>query len=327
MLRLAIVAAVLAVGLSAPSIKSWLENGRPQRVPAGVHLVETPVGGMKEAELRAVVHQLARRIDQAPVNARWDERSGRLWPDQPGLAVDIDATMSACLKARKGSRVDPVLTTLPASIRATLFEEVSRGDPNRAVVALMFNVAWGEEYLDRILDQLEQNGARSTFFFDGAWVEKFRGRVRAIADRGQEIANHGYRHDHILELPEHEVKNLIQKNEDLLRSVTGREPARLFAPPYGERNALTIRAAAELGYYTVMWTIDTLDWRHPPPEEIAEKVLSRVKNGALVLMHPTEQTVKALDLLLPELRAKGFQLVTVSEAIEPDAPIAGSVAR
>lgn len=314
-LWLALVAAIAAVAFLVPTIKAWLENGKPSRVPAGVHLVETPVGGLSENELRATVHDLARRYETPPVDACWDERTGSVRPERDGVALDVEATVAACLEAARGARVEPVLVRLPASIRRDFFAEVDSGDGRKRVVAFMFNVAWGEEYLDQILDRLEANAGKSTFFLDGAWVQKFPERVKAIHERGHEVANHGYRHDHILDMPRDGLVDLIRKNEDLLRTATGAEPARLFAPPYGERDARIIRTAAELGYRTVMWTIDTLDWRRPPPEEIAGKVLRKLVNGAFVLMHPTEQTVKALDLLLPELKAKGFQLVTVTDAL------------
>ncbi|MGQ9780451.1 MAG: hypothetical protein ACUVRM_11380, partial [Bacillota bacterium] len=94
----------------------------------------------------------------------------------------------------------------------------------------------------------------------------------------------------------------------------GRAP-RLFTPPYGDFDRETVTVAAELGYRTVLWTVDTVDWKRPAPEVIAGRVKAKVKNGAIVLMHPTAPTVAALPGIIKDLKTRGFRLVTVGQML------------
>lgn len=90
----------------------------------------------------------------------------------------------------------------------------------------------------------------------------------------------------------------------------------MFAPPYGERGPTVLQAAEEAGYHTILWTADTIDWQRPAPEVIVRRVLDKAENGSIVLMHPTEPTVKALPDMIKGLKEKGYQLVTVSDMLK-----------
>jgi len=110
-------------------------------------------------------------------------------------------------------------------------------------------------------------------------------------------------------------KNEIIKTEQVLSELKV-EVSKLFAPPYGEHRQHVLDAAASLGYKTIMWTIDTLDWQEPSPETIIKKVVSRADNGALILTHPKKCTVAALPSIIDALRAQGFSFKTVSSIIQ-----------
>ena len=142
-----------------------------------------------------------------------------------------------------------------------------------------------------------------------------RGFARAVAAAGHEIGNHGSYHGHPTQLGRAELERMIEENAVLLKEVVGRPASRLFAPPYGEFDQRTVGIAAELGYRTVLWTVDTVDWKRPAPEVIAERVARKVKNGAIILMHPTAPTVAALPGIIKDLKARGFRLVTVGEML------------
>ena len=89
----------------------------------------------------------------------------------------------------------------------------------------------------------------------------------------------------------------------------------MFAPPSGDFNQQTVSVAAELGYKTVLWTVDTVDWQRPAPTVIIDRVIGKVKNGALVLVHPTKPTLEALPVILDHLANMGYQCVTVTELL------------
>jgi peptidoglycan/xylan/chitin deacetylase (PgdA/CDA1 family) len=196
---------------------------------------------------------------------------------------------------------------------------VRSGNPSRPLVALMFNVDWGTEYLPSILEVLEAAGARSTFFVTGAWAEKNPGLVKEMHARGHEIGNHGYRHAHVKGMAPRQLEELILKHEELIRGLTGTRPPQLFAPPYGECDATIVQTAAGIGYRTILWTVDTVDWKRPPPDAIVKRA-GRAGAGALVLMHPTEPTLQALPAVLAGLKARGLRATTVSEVLGSSKP-------
>lgn len=191
---------------------------------------------------------------------------------------------------------------------------IERGNPKKPDIAFAINVAWGEEYIPAMLDALEMAHAKATFFFVGTWVNKFPEMTGEISERGHEIANHGYEHLHVEKLSSGAIVRLIEDNERLLLKAAGKT-SKLFAPPYGEFGGYVTKAAHEAGYKTIRWTIDTIDWKNPPPQEIISKVIGRAENGAIVLMHPTKSTLEALPILLKELRKMGYRVTTVSEVL------------
>ena len=191
---------------------------------------------------------------------------------------------------------------------------VYHGSLHDKEIAFTFNVVWGEEYLPDILKILRDNEVKATFFIGGSWAEKYSHLVRQIDNDGHEIGSHGYSHPHPDELTLEENVEEIKKAESVLESITGKKPV-FFAPPYGEKGRAVLSAAEMLGYTTILWSIDTIDWQRPEPSLIVKRVLEKAHNGAIVLMHPTEPTVKALPYLISELKGMGYKLVTVSTVL------------
>jgi len=192
---------------------------------------------------------------------------------------------------------------------------VLMGDPSLPRVALMFNVDWGEEYIPDILQVLEEGRAKATFFVTGTWAQKHPELLRRIAGAGHEVGNHGYSHAHPAQLDRKGNERLIMENEALLRDILGCEPARVYAPPYGEYSEESLLAAEDLGYRTILWTVDTVDWRRPPPTVVRERA-SKASSGSLILMHPTEPTRLALPGILVDLKERGLNPVTVTQILD-----------
>ncbi|MGB9813564.1 MAG: polysaccharide deacetylase family protein [Thermovenabulum sp.] len=185
----------------------------------------------------------------------------------------------------------------------------------KKAVAFTCNVAWGNEYLPNMLKVFEKNDIKITFFIEGKWAEKYPELVKTIKNKGHEIGNHGYSHAHHAKLNLNENKEEILKCEQVLFKIIN-EKTRLFAPPYGEFSKETIKAADELGYKVIMWSIDTLDWKNPGAQYIINKVTKKADNGKIILMHPTKDIIEALPIMIEKLKAKGFDIVPVGELLK-----------
>lgn len=194
---------------------------------------------------------------------------------------------------------------------------VTHGRTDRGFVSLMFNVDWGEEFIPPILAVLRQKDCKVTFFPTGEWALDHPEILRAIVWEGHEVGNHGMSHLHVGQMSASGIKSLIVEGDKALREISGKEPSKLFAPPYGEWTEDLVKAALEVGYKTILWTADTVDWQKPPPETILRRAVDGARNGALILMHPTAQTLEVLPSVIDELRSRGFRIVPVGENIAP----------
>lgn len=218
------------------------------------------------------------------------------------------AILVGCLTA--GAFLGARAQELPA-----VAEPIYQGPQNADRISLVVNVDWGEEYLQPMLDICEAKHVRLTFFITGRWAKNHHELVRAIAEGGHEIGNHGYAHPHPNSLNVPNNMRDIQRAEEVLESITGKKP-RLFAPPYGERGPAVLEAADSLGYATVLWSIDTVDWDCQDAAVIHRRAVTKAEPGSIVLMHPTRATLAALPGILDELKSKGFEIVIVSRLIE-----------
>ncbi|NLO88883.1 MAG: polysaccharide deacetylase family protein [Clostridia bacterium] len=191
-------------------------------------------------------------------------------------------------------------------------EPLYQGSPERKDIALTFNVDWGEEVLPDILKLLSEKKIKATFFITGRFAEKFPDLVKKIDTLEFEIGNHGYSHFHPNSSNEEKNKEEILKTEKVFKKL-GVRYVKMYAPPYGECSPNVVRWAHDIGYKTVMWTIDTVDWKNKPADEIVNKVINGAHNGAIVLMHPKEATLEALPTIIDELKEQGFRFKTISQ--------------
>jgi len=191
---------------------------------------------------------------------------------------------------------------------------IYQGNTKEQKVAFACNVFWGEEYLPGMLEIFEAENIHVTFFLGGSWVNKHAELVKEMASKGHEFGNHSLTHPHPNALTKQENKEQIIKTEAAIFNLTG-ITTRLYAPPYGEFNQTVLQAADELDYQTIMWTVDTIDWQRPAPQIIIDRVLKKVRNDAIILMHPTAPTTEALPALIKELKQRGFTIVPVAAII------------
>lgn len=193
---------------------------------------------------------------------------------------------------------------------------------NAPEVCLTFDISWGEKTLPLVLTVLEQQQVPATFFLSGPWAVRHVEYVKIIDEQGHEIASHGDRHLNLSQYPKEIVKENINKaHQDLLTVVDRVAP--FFRPPNGDYDDLVIDTARELGFETVIWSVDSLDWKNPGPSYMIERVLKRVFPGAIILCHASDSSHE-IHLALPEiitgLRKKGYRLVTLSQLVEGGSP-------
>lgn len=167
-----------------------------------------------------------------------------------------------------------------------------------------------------MLDIFDDNNIRISFFITGQWAEKNPELVKLIQSYKHEIGNHGYKHIDYSKLDYKSNKDEIEKASNILNDITGLE-TRLFGPPSGAYNKYTLQAAKDLKQKVVLWSIDTIDWREDSTKElIINRVITKAEESAIVLMHPTANTVKALPEIINNLFQKGYIIGTISEVIE-----------
>lgn len=283
-------------------------------VKSGVRLNNQLVEKLLEEELYNVVASLGENAYIEANNAYWDWTKGEVREEVVGRIVDVQGTVKALLSAPANANLNLVTVEILPSITAKHFQPYYRGPTSEPRVALMINVDWGDEFILDMLEVLEEYDASTTWFPTGRWAERTPELARKIAQAGHEIGNHGGWHGMASQMSRSEVTRLIQEGEDKILQASGQKPL-IFAPPAGDFKKETVAVAAELGYKTVLWTIDTVDWQRPAPTVIVDRVIGKISNGALVLMHPTKPTLQALPVILDHLRSKGFRCVTVSELL------------
>ena len=165
-------------------------------------------------------------------------------------------------------------------------------------------------FTNRLLDCLEKNNAKATFFMTGTEIASFPDEVKRMKKLGCELGNHTYDHTELTTLSFDEIISEVDKVNEQLINLTG-EGASVVRPPYGSVND-TVRSAINLPL--ILWSIDTLDWKTLNAESTVEEVMNNVKDGSVILMHDIFSTsVDAAEILIPQLIEKGYQLVTVHE--------------
>lgn len=186
---------------------------------------------------------------------------------------------------------------------------IRNGDSEKQCLTFTCNVDWGEEVLPEMLEIFKEKGIKITFFVTGSWAKKNPYLLRQMYIAGHEIECHGYSHKLCSQISKEETRDEISKTEDAIFELIGTKPT-VFAPPSGDYNKDTIELCREMGYQLSLWSIDTIDWKPGSTADlISERVLRKPLNGAIVLMHPKEETVKALPGLIDEIKRKGIAIV------------------
>ena len=188
------------------------------------------------------------------------------------------------------------------------------GDKSSNKVSLMINVYWGTEFVEKFLYIFDKYQIKTTFFVGGTWANSNSELLKKIYSSGHEIANHGNTHKEHGKLGYDSNYDEISKCHKIVKDILGIE-MELFAPPGGSYNSNTIKAASDLGYKTIMWTRDTIDWRDHYTNLIYNRAVTLMTGGDLILMHPTECTIQATEKIIEYAINHNLKLTTVSDTL------------
>ncbi len=201
-----------------------------------------------------------------------------------------------------------------STTKVTTTRNPREDDPNvEKLIALTFDDGPHSTVTNRILDTLEQYGAKATFFVVGNRVGNYKSTVKRAHDLGCEIGSHTWSHKNLTKLTLDQMNTEINKSVQAITAITG-EPVKLLRPPEGGMNS-TVQA--NLKYPIIMWSVDSMDWKYRDATKDYNAVVNSVFDGSIVLMHDLyPATADAVAKLVPDLMAKGYKFVTVSELME-----------
>ncbi len=207
------------------------------------------------------------------------------------------------------------------------------GPANERIVALTFDDGPNPPYTNRILDVLEREDVHATFFVVGQAVRAHPGIVRRESHDGDAIGNHSWSHEHLIMLDAAGLRSSLRRTDDEIYRATGSH-THLMRPPFGARDWLVLDQARRLGYIPVMWSVPLAnDWENPPPSVIATRILNRVRDGSIVVLHDGNRgllcgsvrvparvcdrrnDIEATRLIVESLKKQGYRFVTVPELL------------
>ena len=185
-------------------------------------------------------------------------------------------------------------------------------------IAVTFNCAWSADDIPDILAALEKYDAKATFFLVGSWAEQNPDAVEMIAKAGHEIGTHSNTHPDMAAISKEKIIEELSRSCERIAAAGGGTP-KLFRAPSGSYNNTLIKTAAEQGFCTIQWDVDSRDWKNPDPSEMVTKVTENVRCGSIILFHSgAKPTAKALLQILDILSQQGYSFITVSELIYKD---------
>ncbi len=298
-------------------LAAWISVNNPIVNPyvASLKISAYPAAKQGDSLYQAIIKN-ASTYEKKPSDAVID----RVWkaiPGYNGLKVDINASYKNMKKTGVFNEKKLVFTQTKPMVHLQDLppSPIYKGHPDKPMVSFIINVAWGNEYLSDMLATLKRHHVSASFFLEGNWVKNNPELAKMIVSAGHEVGNHSYTHPNMERLTAAQTRNEMIKTNDVIEAATG-EKCKWFAPPSGSYRDETVKIAAELKMKTVMWTVDTIDWQKPTPETLINRVMTKIDNGSIVLMHPTEATAKSLDRLITLIEKKNLKIGTVTELNE-----------
>ena len=190
------------------------------------------------------------------------------------------------------------------------------GRTEEKVIYLTFDAGYENGCTEKILDALKKHNAPAAFFLVGNYMEKNADLVRRMVEEGHIVGNHTMHHPDMSKLEDKDAfSKELTELEALFKEITGKELPKYYRPPQGTYSQSNLEMARDLGYRTVFWSLAYVDWNNdsqPTAEEAYAKLLPRIHNGAVVLLHSTSATnAQILDDLLTKWEGMGYTFASI----------------
>lgn len=184
-------------------------------------------------------------------------------------------------------------------------------------IYITFDAGYEAGYTPKILGVLEKHNVKATFFVVGTLMKSNPELIKQI-DEGHIVANHSMHHPNMSKMSTMEdFKKEIEPVEELYKEITGKDMKKFYRPPQGIFSETNLKMANELGYKTIFWSLAYVDWykdKQPSKEDALNKIMSRIHDGAIILLHSTSKTnSEILDELLTKLEKQGYTFGTLEE--------------
>lgn len=194
------------------------------------------------------------------------------------------------------------------------------GDTSKKVIYLTFDAGFENGYTEKILDVLKKHKVPATFFLVGNYIETSPEIVKRMVKEGHTVGNHTFTHPDMSSISdEKSFKEELTKLENLYKDTTGKEMLKIYRPPQGKYSEKNLKMAKSMGYTTVFWSLAYVDWyenNQPTSDEAFNKLIPRIHNGAIVLLHSTSKTnCEILDELLTKWEQLGYSFDNISNLI------------
>ena len=191
-------------------------------------------------------------------------------------------------------------------------------DTQNKQVAISFDAAWGADKTDGILEILKEYNVSATFFLVGFWVDEYEEEVKKISDAGIEVGTHSESHPDMAKLDAETIKTELTTSIEKIEKITNKK-VELFRAPFGSYNNTLLEQAENMGLITIQWDVDTLDWKGLSAQDMCSRVLDKVKNGSIILMHNNSDNIlDGLRMILDRLTMQGYEITSVGELVYKD---------
>ena len=203
------------------------------------------------------------------------------------------------------------------------FEELAKynayyaEDTQEKVLYLTFDCGFENGNTPAILDALKKHEAKATFFIVGNYLETSPDLVKRMLEEGHIVGNHSYHHPDMSQMGKEEFSKELGELESLYEQTVGQPMEKYYRPPQGKYSEENLRQAQALGYNTVFWSLAYVDWNtddQPTAQQAYDKLLPRIHDGAIVLLHSTSRTnAEILDELLSKWEQMGYRFASLEE--------------
>lgn len=188
-------------------------------------------------------------------------------------------------------------------------------DTKEKRICITFDVNWGDDKTEEILEILDKYNAKATFYIIGLWCEDFPEKVKEISRRGHEIGNHSNKHADYTKLTKNEIIADVEKANAKILGLTGELP-KTFRFPSGSYNDEAVQTIEELGLRSIQWDVDSVDWKANGADIEYNRVISKAKEGSIVLFHNDgKYTPENLERILNKYTAEGYDFITISQLV------------